>query len=106
MKVKPSQYLFLTGSELTKLYIYFFFAMINLLALLMLISQVDYQEEIRNEKLKNEEINKSNYEKNNKIQQRQNNSKIQSENHRNRRNFDTSKHIHMTTQSPALTQVL
>lgn len=37
--------------------------MINLLALLMLISQVDYQEEIRNEKLKNEEINKSNYEK-------------------------------------------
>ena len=80
--------------------------MINLLALLMLISQVDYQEEIRNEKLKNEEINKSNYEKNNKIQQRQNNSKIQSENHRNRRNVDTSKHIHMTTQSPALTQVL
>jgi hypothetical protein len=74
--------------------------MINLLALLMLISQVDYQEEIRNEKLKNEEINKSNYEKNNKIQQRQNNSKIQSENHRNRRNVDTSKHIHMTTQSP------
>lgn len=37
--------------------------MINLLALLMLITQVDYQEEIRNEKLKNEEINKSNYEK-------------------------------------------
>lgn len=37
--------------------------MINLLALLMLISQVDYQEEIRNEKLKNEEINKSNCEK-------------------------------------------